>query len=245
MDSRKILEIYKLINDRSIKPVNAWPFVSDIPPGMLVLDADGVVKKKRWVYYPVSESTSTVLSLPLIPALANDWSINVYFLDLDASVGADQVFFWKRTLDYIRILQITRSGTDKFNFFVRTASNTLIGTSSVTPNACINKAWNVINLYRIGDTVYLSLNNGAAVSVALNNQWDTNGYSESAFFAWSPAEKPAYLAEFKQCCAGITCDHLPLDEPSGLVARNISAPSRPGVYGENSHTEALVPVSML
>ena len=45
MDSRKILEIYKLINDRSIKPVNAWPSVSDIPPGMLVLD-NGVVKIK-------------------------------------------------------------------------------------------------------------------------------------------------------------------------------------------------------
>ena len=45
MDSRKILEIYKLINDRSIKPVNAWPSVSDIPPGKLVLDAGGVVKQ--------------------------------------------------------------------------------------------------------------------------------------------------------------------------------------------------------
>ena len=42
MDSRKILEIYKLINDRSIKPVNAWPSIADIPQGMCVLDADGV-----------------------------------------------------------------------------------------------------------------------------------------------------------------------------------------------------------
>ena len=47
MDSRKILEIYKLINDRSIKPVNAWPSIADIPQGALVRDADGVVKQCR------------------------------------------------------------------------------------------------------------------------------------------------------------------------------------------------------
>ena len=50
MDSRKILEIYKLINDRSPTLVSAWPSVADIPPGMLVLDADGVVKQKRRVF---------------------------------------------------------------------------------------------------------------------------------------------------------------------------------------------------
>ena len=46
MDSRKILEIYKLINDRSPKPVSAWPTIADIPHGVLVLDSDGVVKQK-------------------------------------------------------------------------------------------------------------------------------------------------------------------------------------------------------
>ena len=51
MDSRKILEIYKLINDRSIKPVNAWPSIADIPQGALVRDADGVVKQNRFVFY--------------------------------------------------------------------------------------------------------------------------------------------------------------------------------------------------
>ena len=46
MDSRKILEIYKRINDRNIKPVSAFPSIADIPPGALVLDSDGVVKIK-------------------------------------------------------------------------------------------------------------------------------------------------------------------------------------------------------
>ena len=45
MDSRKILEIYKRINDRSPKPASAWPTVADIPPGALVLDSDGVVNE--------------------------------------------------------------------------------------------------------------------------------------------------------------------------------------------------------
>ena len=47
MDSRKILEIYKRINDRSIKPVSDWPTVADIPPGMVVLDSDGTIWKKE------------------------------------------------------------------------------------------------------------------------------------------------------------------------------------------------------
>ena len=46
MDSRKILEIYKLINDRSPTHVSAWPTIADIPHGALVLDSDGVVKQK-------------------------------------------------------------------------------------------------------------------------------------------------------------------------------------------------------
>ena len=45
MDSRKILEIYKRINDRNIKLVSAFPSIADIPPGALVLDSDGVVKE--------------------------------------------------------------------------------------------------------------------------------------------------------------------------------------------------------
>ena len=45
MDSRKILEIYKLINDRSPTHVSAWPTIDDIPQGALVLDSDGVVKQ--------------------------------------------------------------------------------------------------------------------------------------------------------------------------------------------------------
>ena len=44
MDSRKILEIYKLINDRSPTLVSAWPSIADIPHGMLVRD-NGVVKQ--------------------------------------------------------------------------------------------------------------------------------------------------------------------------------------------------------
>ena len=46
MDSRKILEIYKRINDRRPKPVSEFPSIDDIPPGMVVLDSDGVVKEK-------------------------------------------------------------------------------------------------------------------------------------------------------------------------------------------------------
>ena len=45
MDSRKIFEIYKLINDRSIKPVSAWPSIADIPIGATVLDSDVVIKR--------------------------------------------------------------------------------------------------------------------------------------------------------------------------------------------------------
>lgn len=221
------------------------PTIADIPQGAVVLDTDGVVKQKRWVYYPVSESTSKVLVVPLIPDIASDWSLKISFLDLDPSAAGSQVFFWKRTATNIRLLQITRTSTDGFNVTVKKASDTLIGTSPTTVNTCVQGAWNTIELYRIGDLVYLRLNSGAAVSVTLNSQWVTDGYSESSFFAWSLAEKPAYLTEFKQCCAGIACDYIPLDESAGLVARNIVNPSRPASYGENSHVAALVPVSML
>ena len=50
MDSRKILEIYKRINDRRLKPASAWPSVADIPQGALVLDSDGVVKLRTTVF---------------------------------------------------------------------------------------------------------------------------------------------------------------------------------------------------
>ena len=60
MDSRKILEIYKLINDRSIKLASSWPSVSDIPPGAIVLDSDGVIKECRWVGNFVNNNVTTL-----------------------------------------------------------------------------------------------------------------------------------------------------------------------------------------
>lgn len=83
MDSRKILEIYKRINDRSIRLVSSWPTVADIPPGMLVLDADGMVKQKVGDYL-IPAPVTIIGSGPLASApVASADNQNMYYMSTD------------------------------------------------------------------------------------------------------------------------------------------------------------------
>ena len=83
MDSRKILEIYKLINDRSPKPVSAWPTIADIPQGMRVLDSDGVVKQKVGDY--LIPASVTIIGSGLLAAapVASAANQNMYYMSTD------------------------------------------------------------------------------------------------------------------------------------------------------------------
>ena len=83
MDSRKIFEIYKLINDRSIKPVSFWPSIADIPQGMVVLDTDGVVKQKVGDYL-VPDPVTIIGSGPLASApAASAVNQNLFYMSTD------------------------------------------------------------------------------------------------------------------------------------------------------------------
>ena len=80
MDSRKILEIYKRLNDRSIKPVSAFPSVAAIPPGALVLDSDGVVMEKRFTVY--MNGPDTLIFAPVASNIKDiDWEFSFGFRD--------------------------------------------------------------------------------------------------------------------------------------------------------------------
>ena len=83
MDSRKILEIYKRINDRGIKLASAWPTVADIPPGLIVRDSDGVVKIKVGDFLipvPVTIIGSGPLANAPVASAANQ---NLFYMSTD------------------------------------------------------------------------------------------------------------------------------------------------------------------
>ena len=79
MDSRKILEIYKRINDRSIRHVSAFPSIDAIPPGMVVLDSDGVMKQKVGDFLiPVPV---TIIGSGPLPADASAYPVGALWVD--------------------------------------------------------------------------------------------------------------------------------------------------------------------
>ena len=160
MDSRKILEIYKRINDRSIKPVSAWASISDIPPGMLVLGADGVVKKKVGVGNFVNNNSTTIqdtITCSFGFATDVDYDISIVSkIEPGTEVGFFGLFCSGTAAATGRGVWIERAGTQNYftaSLYDSSGFSQSIGGSSIT----IDNAFHKIRVKKVSRNIFFSV----------------------------------------------------------------------------------------
>ena len=241
MDSRKILEIYKLINDRSIKPVNAWPSIADIPQGALVLDSDGVVKQKRFVVELNGPDTLT-FQPPASDLKSINWEFSICFRDVNSSQNT-----FSRIIQFMASslanLIIVANITGGLEFYLRNDG------SNNAHLFRMDSTYNDLEYHKLTFGVYAGVfyafsEKEPKKTITIQN-WNGTGFTSVLISDTQISIRPLQVSTIKQATSEIV-DCFACDEQSGTVIANACMPSRPATLSDaDAHVGTLVPVSLL
>ena len=219
---------------------SSWPSVSDIPPGMLVLDSDGVVKQKRFAV-ELNGPDSLRFSTSTISLSTTNWSLSWTQSDRAVSaIGNRLLGIYDGERSVVRINQITGG---YFRLTLSTDGSNAVAYIDHT-NAIVDTRFHSFRIEKIGDNIALIID-GVSVSTSIGT-WSATNASIVEFKDSGIDLRPLVLANIKQCDSVSCNDFFPCTEQAGTEIANINSPNRPATLSDaTAHTETLVPVSML
>ena len=228
-------------NKAPLLPVYAFPSVSDIPPGALVLDSDGEVKEKRFVVELNGPDTLTFA--PISADLkAIDWEFSMLFCDVNPSQSTYSriVQFLAGSLANIILVASTTGGLE---IYLRNDGATTV--HSVTMGASYNNSkYHKITFGMAGGLFYAMSENEQKQTIAVPN-WTGTGFSSVLISDTQISIRPIQISKIKQV-SGSSVDCFQCNEQTGTAIANQCTPSRPATLSDAAaHVGALVPVSLL
>ena len=149
---------------RRYPPASSWPSVSDIPPGMLVLDADGVVKQCRFV---ANDYVGAYIALDSAPCLFNEnWEIQ-FTVNSKSTLTDRRIYSEGSQTSDVIVLGIGSQASDckKLRVFLRGSDLSQCDANFSTP--VFNGEYNRCKVRRVLNKIGLSVNSGTFEEITI------------------------------------------------------------------------------
>ena len=229
-------------NKAPLLPVSAYPTIADIPPGALVLDSDGVVKKKRFV---VELNGPDTITFPPVSTdmKNNDWEISLVFNDINPAQS--------RYSDILRVRKTSEFGAIIFLIYINPSKklacelrNDGVAYQSVVTTGILGQNFEKVRVTKVGTAITLYAL--GEVKTIDSGGWNAENAFISIVSDYEGQARPLQVSGIQQVLNGVPLDCFPCDSETGTVIANQCRPSRPATLSDaTAHVRALVPVSLL